>query len=112
MAETLDQILRAMLAGEKTYQELTGGLRLQMRRPTEALDLWRLACYRVENRPSDRELATVRRILEPLLPAGTQLVLGPAQEWHGQDGRMRTGRPFSWREPAAVQTGLFPEAGA
>lgn len=112
MAETLDGILRAMLAGEKTYQELTGGLRLQLRQPTEALDLWRLACYRVANRPSDRELATVRRILEPLLPAGAPLVLGPVVEWYGQDGRLRTGRAFSWRKPDAVQAGLFPEAGA
>jgi len=103
---TLIDVLNEMLKGRETYMELTGGLRLQYKTPTEALPTYRLLCYRVANRPSDRELVTVRQHLEKLLPAGTKLTLGPEMTYTGRDGRARTGRPFSWVDVPA-QASLF-----
>lgn len=107
MSEKLDDILTKLVNGDLAYRELVGGLRLQMKQPTEVLEFWRLACYRVGNKPSEKELATVRRYLEPLLPAGVDVELGPEQNWTGQDGKARTGRAFSWRKPAATQGQLI-----
>lgn len=107
MALLID-VLNEMIRGRLTYVELTGGLRLQYRTPTEDQPASRLLCYRVTNRPSNRELATVRKYLEGLLPAGTKVHLGPEMTYVGRDGRARIGRPFVW-QPAPMQTTLFSE---
>ncbi len=107
MAGLLQEYLAAFLEGRETYRELTGGLRLQFRAADNERPFSRLMCYRVEIRPSDRELATVRRILEPMLPKAVDLKLQEQMSWYGRDGKERIGRAFTWYVHPGTQGELF-----
>lgn len=101
----LIQVIDEMVNGSLTQVTLSRGLRLQYKGPDNYAESYRLMVYRVDWRPSDRELAIVRRQLEMLLP-GRDIDLGREFEYQGSDGRSRICRVFSW-QIAIEQQALF-----
>ncbi|MBX3058286.1 MAG: hypothetical protein KF770_17625 [Anaerolineae bacterium] len=105
----LTQILTDLINGriEGNHYELSGHLHFRFRPASVETPEHRLCCYRYgPYRPSDSELATVRRHLETIQAIAP--TLGDSFDHTDAYGRVRRCRVFAWPPANPPQQAILP----
>lgn len=112
MSEKLPEIIRALIKGEmKSPHELRRGLILSYKDAELSNPRNRLLCYRNGKKPSEREMKTMVRGLQTVVP-DAEIVESEYWTWRSERGLIYGCYTLSWFPPdGMVRAGLF-EVGA